>query len=139
EEEKLGKEVTSVIEVYNGYCADVATEPLMGLTTAKVGSVGTKTATGIPASTEAKATDTASNREEGGNDNSANASSRKDDGKEEGEGLSQSDIIALGTGLGIGVPSLLVAIVTCWMQMRKRKSRLAAGESVAFEGKEQDN
>jgi hypothetical protein len=140
EEGKLGNEVTSVIELYNGYCAGVATEPMMGLTTAKVGSVGTKTTTGIPASAEAKATDAPSSGGEGGDgDNSEASNSREDDGKGEKKGLSQSDIIALGTGLGVGVPSLIVAIVTCWMQMRKRKNRLAAQESDVLDGKEEND
>ncbi|RPA81509.1 hypothetical protein BJ508DRAFT_414745 [Ascobolus immersus RN42] len=135
EEEKLAGEVTSVVEVYNGYCEGVRTEPLMGLTTAKVGSVGTRTTTGVPASVEAKETGAAvadGKRREDGED------AERSDGKsemEEKKGLSQSDIIALGTGLGVGIPSLLVALVTCWMQLKKRRNRMSAGEPTEIEGK----
>jgi hypothetical protein len=35
----------------------------------------------------------------------------------DGSGLSRSDIIAIGVGLGVGVPSLLIAFITC-LKMR---------------------
>ncbi|KAG7128482.1 hypothetical protein HYQ45_011904 [Verticillium longisporum] len=41
-------------------------------------------------------------------------------GKTDG-GLSKSDIVALAASLGVGVPSLIVALVTLCIQMKKRK------------------
>ncbi|KAF2023862.1 hypothetical protein EK21DRAFT_94553 [Setomelanomma holmii] len=40
--------------------------------------------------------------------------------KKEDEGFRKSDIIALGTGLGVGIPSLVIAAVALYMQLRKR-------------------
>ena len=37
-----------------------------------------------------------------------------------GDGLSRSDKIALGIGLGIGIPSALAAIITCFFQILRR-------------------
>lgn len=38
--------------------------------------------------------------------------------------LGKSDVIAIGVGLGIGVPSLLLGLATFCVQMRKRKQRI---------------
>jgi hypothetical protein len=47
-----------------------------------------------------------------------------------GEGLSQSDIVALAASLGIGIPSLLIALLTLWVQLRKKKQKAAKSESM---------
>lgn len=41
----------------------------------------------------------------------------------EKNGLSQSDIVALAASLGVGIPSLLIAAITLWVQLKKRKRR----------------
>jgi len=43
-------------------------------------------------------------------------------GNEKG-GLSQSDIVALAASLSIGVPSLIVAVATLWIQLKRRGQR----------------
>ncbi|KAK8851076.1 hypothetical protein PGQ11_013555 [Apiospora arundinis] len=40
------------------------------------------------------------------------------DGEQAGGGLSRSDKIALGCGIGIGLPATLAALVTCWKSLR---------------------
>ncbi|KAH7400635.1 hypothetical protein DE146DRAFT_631733 [Phaeosphaeria sp. MPI-PUGE-AT-0046c] len=49
--------------------------------------------------------------------------------KEEDEGLSKSDIIALATGLGVGVPSLVLAFVALHIQLRKKNPSASASPS----------
>lgn len=49
----------------------------------------------------------------------------------EDEGLSKSDLIALGTGLGVGVPSLIIGIVALCFQLRKKKDKTEAPQ-IAF-------
>ncbi|KAI0133945.1 hypothetical protein BJ170DRAFT_716206 [Xylariales sp. AK1849] len=45
-------------------------------------------------------------------------------------GLSQSDMVALAASLGVGIPSMLMAAVTLWVQLRKKKNRAAKSESM---------
>ena len=38
-----------------------------------------------------------------------------------GDGLGQSDRIALGVGLGVGIPATIAALITCYLQIRRRQ------------------
>ena len=45
--------------------------------------------------------------------------------EKEDRGVSKSDIIALATGLGVGIPSLVVGAVALFIQLRSRRRRHA--------------
>ncbi|KAK4212285.1 hypothetical protein QBC37DRAFT_195609 [Rhypophila decipiens] len=47
--------------------------------------------------------------------------------EDQGGGLSRSDKIALGVGIGLGLPATFAGIVTCVLQLRARSRRMAEG------------
>jgi hypothetical protein len=59
----------------------------------------------------------------------ATTTSSQEAAESEEEGLSKSDIIALATGLGIGIPSLIVGVVALVIQIRKRRANAEPSES----------
>ena len=50
------------------------------------------------------------------------ASAIASDVQEEEEGLGKSDVIALATGLGVGIPSLAIDALELWFQLRRRRN-----------------
>lgn len=119
-------EVTSAMDLYNGYCATV-----------NVAALVQTTAPSVTLSTSSKSTPAAnsSNRiiDADANSNGPSSTSRTpvtaetsapqtSSANSEKKGLQQSDVIALAVGLGVGFPSLLLALATFCLQ-RKRKER----------------
>ncbi|KAG4435951.1 hypothetical protein IFR05_008571 [Cadophora sp. M221] len=121
-------EVTSAMDLYNGYCS-----------TANVAAaVQTSGPSVTPSSSAAKSTPVANspNTNLGANANDSSSPSSTSDlitgqtsspetsssTTSEKKGLAQSDVIALAVGLGVGLPSLLLALATFCLQ-RKRKER----------------
>ncbi|KAL8391837.1 hypothetical protein RB595_002152 [Gaeumannomyces hyphopodioides] len=112
------EEASSMQGLYDGYCRSAlgdAAAALAPATTTGAGGAGTtaKGGDGLPAQTGA-----------------AGAAAQ---GEAKGS-LSQSDVIALAASLGVGVPSLLVATATLWVQMRKKKKKEAAAAAAAAAG-----
>ncbi|KXJ97319.1 hypothetical protein Micbo1qcDRAFT_200027 [Microdochium bolleyi] len=113
------KELDSMLGLYDGYCS-----------TANIDTGGpaswtpsTKTTTGVAGTNP---TGGAAVTGSGPTNAAASATSTGDAAAGEGggggkSGLSQSDIIALAASLGVGVPSLLIAGITLWAQLRKKK------------------
>lgn len=52
---------------------------------------------------------------------STSTSEESQDGSDASDGLSRSDIVALAASLGVGIPSLLLAGLTLYFQLRKKK------------------
>ncbi|KAJ4993986.1 hypothetical protein SVAN01_00463 [Stagonosporopsis vannaccii] len=117
-------DVASMLSMYDGYCqtANVETSTSVPATTTTEDDLG-RTETGeattatsansLLAATSASATSTPTHGAAGAE-------------QEEDTGLSKSDIIALATGLGIGIPSLIVGAVALYMQLRRKPPKSPA-------------
>ncbi|PVH81672.1 hypothetical protein DL98DRAFT_165185 [Cadophora sp. DSE1049] len=123
-------EVTSAMDLYNGYCA-----------TANVAAAVQTTVPSVTASNSAKSTPVANspntNLDANANESSTTSTPDTTETPEPGtssvtsekKGLAQSDIIALAVGLGVGLPSLLLALATfCVTKRRKEKQNRVTTE-----------
>lgn len=132
-------EVTSAIDLYNGYCS---TANVAASTTS---SSSTSTPTLLSSSTKSisatsKTTSTSNQVVETLSNSSASETNSADvvttptasDEKKKG-GLTSSDVIALGVGLGVGVPSLLLGIATFCLQRRNRGRKQAAAAAAVMD------
>jgi hypothetical protein len=113
-------EVRNMLGLYSGYCAtaNVEASTTRGSSAATTGAI-TTTATAKSTSIGGSVTAT------GAQESMPTATTDKE-AKKDNEGLSKSDIIALATGLGVGIPSLLVAIVALVYQLRRRRDNRPA-------------
>ncbi|KAM0500196.1 hypothetical protein ACHAQF_000534 [Verticillium nonalfalfae] len=125
--ENWTQEVAGMLGIYEGYCA-TALEAGEGTaaattTTATMTTSKAKTTTG-GATVAADATRSAPTSGGAGETSAAEEDTTENGGASESEtdgGLSKSDIVALAASLGVGIPSLIVALVTLCIQMKKRK------------------
>ncbi|KAF1996602.1 hypothetical protein P154DRAFT_418015, partial [Amniculicola lignicola CBS 123094] len=109
------EDLTSMVGLYDSYCATANVEVRVSIPTDGSALSITGPAANLGSATTAKRTGSASgNAAESTETPGAGAEEQKD------EGLSKSDVIALSTALGIGIPSLLVGGVALWFQLRKR-------------------
>ena len=122
----LPDEVSTVLEVYDNYCQNAVGEVLA--TTGEVPAATDGPSTDAPTTTaQARsallpsstvpfgrfdATAFAGSNTEASTDPSAGPS-----------GLGKSDVIALGVGLGVGIPSLLLGLIGLCMEMKRRKGK----------------
>ncbi|KAK0704022.1 hypothetical protein B0T26DRAFT_597121, partial [Lasiosphaeria miniovina] len=115
-------EVTRMLGIYDGYCATANAAAATTSTPAITSSSGTAATTqsGPGKGTTALQTSPAGS--------SANPTQAAGGAESDKKGLSQSDIIALAASLGVGVPSLLIAAATLWVQLRKKKKKTTAGQ-----------
>lgn len=119
------QEASTMLQIYGDYCATAnvaVSTPGFSFgqtTTAKP----TEDAAPIPTeqTNPTRGTKTGSH----GAASTSETTATSDGDGEKKEGLSQSDIVALAASLGVGIPSLLVAIITLVVQMRKKKRRAA--------------
>ncbi|KAF2633884.1 hypothetical protein BU25DRAFT_465098 [Macroventuria anomochaeta] len=116
----VGGDLTSMLGLYDGYCqtANVEIASSVPATTTIDGAEASK---GVAASVSTRSTETVPARA------SASATAISTQGlteadKKEDEGLSKSDVIALATGLGVGIPSLLVGAWALYLQLLRRRS-----------------
>jgi hypothetical protein len=124
---KGGEDVANIVGLSEGYCKTANVEAGGG---SSVGG-GSSTAVVTTAGGGASATATPGASRPRVSDETATATatgsatgSPGEKGKEE-EGLSKSDIIALGTGVGLGVPSLIIGAIALWVQIRKKRAAAA--------------
>ena len=119
----LQPEVNAMLSLYNGYCStalaapaatSAATSAYTSASTARSTPSAAPAAGSLNSQTTAKPTGRGAATGETASPSGAPASD---------EGLSKSDIIALASGLGIGIPSLLVAIIALWIQLKKRRGQ----------------
>lgn len=118
------EEVTSMFELYDGYCATANVMPVSGTKGAAAGGATATKASGAGSGT----TGTNPGAGAGGEGAKETAPASEEEGKKDKEGLSQSDIVALAASLGVGIPSLLIALGTLCVQLRKRKRAKAEKE-----------
>ncbi len=115
-------EVTSMLSLYDGYCATANVGEASASTTPAASAAGsTRAAVASAADTGAAgtATATATATSTGTAVATASPAAEADSGD---EGLSKSDIIALAAGLGVGIPSLAVAVAALYFQLRRRRN-----------------
>jgi hypothetical protein len=127
-------EITTAVQIYNGYCeaAVGVTFPVVASTLAvttvgsQSGSGSTRTSgsepveTGISSSGGSKTSEASVTQTSAGNGATTPSSSTTSLG-----GLSGSDKIALGVGLGMGLPSIALAAATFWLMKRRRHNASA--------------
>jgi hypothetical protein len=118
------EKVASILGLYDGYCATAnAAVATTTESSSKVSSsVGSSIETGVRAAPSTSSVDSGS----ASASTSTVSSAPEAKSPEAEQGLSKSNIIALATGLGIGIPSLLVAVIALVYQLKKPKA--AVGE-----------
>lgn len=122
-------ELTSAIELYDSYCKTANVEVAAVTTSSPAGAQTSATKAAdqsIPANTAGSATRQVGATSDPTLDSSSKettavspSSATAEEGKK--KGLSQSDIIAMAVGLGVGVPSLLLALGTFCLARRNSK------------------
>ncbi|KAL0940263.1 uncharacterized protein CTRU02_203026 [Colletotrichum truncatum] len=120
-------DMSSMLNLYDSYCATanggVADAPA---TTTGAGSSPT-TAGGAKGQSNGQATRTPAP----GSSGTSSADAQQSSAAPDNGGLSRSDIVALAASLGVGIPSLLIAGLTLYFQMKKKRRNAAAGENEA--------
>ncbi|KAG7129823.1 hypothetical protein HYQ45_011192 [Verticillium longisporum] len=121
--ENWTQEVAGMLGIYEGYCATAleAGEGTAVATTTTTSRARTTTGGATVAADATRSAPTSGGAEE---TSAAENDTTENGGASEGEtdgGLSKSDIVALAASLGVGIPSLIVALVTLCIQMKKRK------------------
>lgn len=120
-------DIKSMLDLYGGYCAtaNVEVSSMPAQTTA---------ATITPAAAISRTTTRSVGSSYPAATQAPSESTTQPDGakQNEDEGLSKSDVIALATGLGVGIPSLVVAVVALFIQLRKKKPS-ASGSPIALD------
>jgi hypothetical protein len=110
-------EISSAISIYDGYCSTVAREQSTTSETAaaaSTGSVSAATSSTLGSSTTRNAPATQTG---------VSVATVASAGDNKSDGLDKSDLIALGVGLGIGIPSLLIGLATCILMRRRKNDR----------------
>ena len=112
--------------MYNAYCKKVMAEsqdsaPSAAKTNPASIKATTTTAASEKTTTAGTASRTGSQAETSAS--SATAGAADDNFAASKGGLSKSDVIALGVGLGVGVPSLLLALASYFQLRRGREKR----------------
>ena len=122
------QETNSAISLYDNYCATAN----VAVSTTSDTSLPSRTASSAVASTASSTTSlhrttqtSSSGQGAAGSTNAADSAPDNSDVANEKDGLSRSDLIAIGVGLGVGIPSLIIAIATFCL-MRKKGNRIPA-------------
>jgi hypothetical protein len=116
----VDQDITSMISLYGGYCATANVEvPSQPAATTAITTPLVAASTARPASTRSSGVSSAT-AAVGEAPTSTTAPGSEE--KKEDEGLSKSDIIALATGLGVGLPSLVIGALALWFQLRRRRA-----------------
>lgn len=134
-------EVTSALDLYNGYCSTANVDVAASTTSASstgtptLLSIGSKSTTGTSkaTSTNSIAAETLSSSSSSRTNSVNEATAITAPAEKKNSGLTSSDVIALGGGLGVGVPSLLLGIVTFCLQRRIRGKKQAAVAAAVME------
>ncbi|KAK4221184.1 hypothetical protein QBC38DRAFT_141800 [Podospora fimiseda] len=115
-------EVTSMLNMYNGYCATANVAPTTTTRPPYTGATIPPQAT-TPAAGSGPKTSLPTETDVSGAAATPPPSSEKSTEEESKDGLSKSDIVALAASLGVGIPSLAIAGITLWIQLRKKKNK----------------
>ncbi|KAF2728139.1 hypothetical protein EJ04DRAFT_392059, partial [Polyplosphaeria fusca] len=118
----VGDEVTAMLGLYDGYCATANAALSSATPSAAVSESTTSVQAPVTSGDTARSESTAmSSAAPGTTAATSTPTSSSTTSSEKDNGLSKSDIIALGTGLGVGIPSLLIGALALWFQMKKKK------------------
>lgn len=116
-------DLSSMLGLYDSYCA-TANAAIVTTVPATI----TDASSSAPSGTSKGQGNTGAPKTETGTETTSATTAPSSD--KAGGGLSQSDIVALGASLGVGIPSLLIALLTLWVQLRKRKQKAEKSESM---------
>jgi hypothetical protein len=125
-------EATSMLSIYDGYCKEAMVEPSKAksasATATAVSKVAETTADNVSSGLAAQTgtSPTATTAAATVNPTSSANPTSSTEPKPEANGLSKSDLLALATSLGIGIPSLAIAGITLCVMLKKRRRRVAA-------------
>ena len=111
-------EAPSMLSFYNGYCATATLE-----TSTSQPATGPETTTGSATASEGaivSPTAQTTSAEPASTSATSPSAGPETNAPKEDEGLSKSDIVALAASLGVGIPGLLIAIITLCIQLKKR-------------------
>ncbi|KAF6810870.1 hypothetical protein CSOJ01_06085 [Colletotrichum sojae] len=130
--ENWSVDLTSMLNLYDSYCAtaneafDQPSKVPATATPAGGGSSPTNT-NDAKVPSDGQATRTAASGASG----TSAADAQQSSGAAAGDsgGLSRSDIVALAASLGVGIPSLLIAGLTLYFQIKKKKKKADAAAS----------
>lgn len=101
------EEAAAMLTFYNGYCATADITTTSGAWSQSGGAIQSSSSRAAPLTPVSTGSST------------ANPGAVK---PENDESLSKSDVIALAASLGVGIPGLLIAMVTLCVQLRKRRA-----------------
>jgi hypothetical protein len=116
---KLGSldgDIKSMLDLYGGYCATANVE----VSSAPAQTIVSTTPPAQTLSSKATTKGTGATSPTAAGDTSGYATAPAEKGED--EGLSKSDIIAMATGLGVGIPSLIIGALALWFQLRRRRT-----------------
>jgi hypothetical protein len=120
-------DVKSMLDLYSGYCAtanvEVSSKPAenSAAVTSPAQAATSKATTRNVGASGPTATGASLRQAESSGSTAAPENEEKAE-----EGLSKSDIIALATGLGVGLPSLAIGALALWFQLRRRRAAAEA-------------
>ncbi|KAK1965615.1 hypothetical protein LY78DRAFT_91867 [Colletotrichum sublineola] len=116
-------DLTSMLNLYDSYCAtaNVAVVEAQATTTIEGSASSPTVANAAKSSNIGQSAQTSGSIATG----TASTSVQQTAAANEDAGLSKSDIVALAASLGVGIPSLLIAALTLYFQVRKKR-RIAA-------------
>lgn len=124
----VGGDLTSMLGLYNGYCQTANVEVVSTVLASTTTAADAQKSTGATTHATARSTDSGPVRASASDTATSTKEATEAEGKED-EGLSKSDIIALATGLGVGIPSLLVGAWALHLQLRRRRSSSPASST----------
>ncbi|OLN93296.1 hypothetical protein CCHL11_08357 [Colletotrichum chlorophyti] len=130
--ENWSVDLTSMLNLYDSYCA-TANIPVANTAVATTAGGQGATTTGATAPktlNNAQPSQTSGPKSGSGSGSESSGTSSADAqntsaAAEDAGGLSRSDIVALAASLGVGIPSLLIAGLTLYFQIKKKKKKEA--------------
>ncbi|WQF82529.1 hypothetical protein CDEST_07543 [Colletotrichum destructivum] len=118
-------DLTSMLNLYDSYCAtaNAAVDGTPATTTTADGKASSPTASSVAKSpTDGRPAQTSGS----GTSGTSAADTQQTTAAAGGDsGLSRSDIVALAASLGVGIPSMLIAALTLYFQIRKKRRNAA--------------
>jgi hypothetical protein len=117
-------EITTAISIYNHYCSTAVGAAFVSLSTAAVtaGPAASSPSMTVATTTDAGIAETAQGSSGASSTTGQSVPAQTDGGTpptSSHRGLSQSDKIAIGVGLGMGLPSIAIGLWTIWRARKK--------------------
>lgn len=125
----LTRDLSNMIGLYDSYCETARAEGASGENAPRPVDDGEKDAetTGETVTKKTgESNDLPKQTSSAGAESTATEGESQENTKSSEEGLSRSDIVALAASLGVGIPSLLIAALTLYFQIRKKRRNAQA-------------